>query len=318
MKKRRIGISFLSALLLFGCSPTDEFEDVRGEAITLTAKVEGSAVNRLVTIGANYTASLAVAFARLDQNPSTGIYPQTYADINSALIATRDGGINASEIHFDEPQYYQAGTVNNDTRLVGWYPALTPKAGVITFDISDGATDVLLSQELVGNVNDKIGTESAPFLFRHQLCQIVVKVVATSAETVSRWGSVASVLVKDMPTSYIVTLPGGTQAVGSADLLLNLRGSTKKMFPVALSCDDFAECGYLLTAPRGKGLTLELTGGNGEKRIVEAPLPSGESFNSGYIYVLKINLDGGGGTESVDFKSTGTEWEDEVKLDVEF
>ena len=311
-------MSVLSALVLWGCSTTDESADVRSEAITLTAKVEGSAVNRVVTIGANYTTSLDVAFARLDQNPSTGLYPAIYTDINSALNATRAGGAGVSEVYFDEPQYYQSGTSNNDTRLVGWYPALTPKAGVITFDISDGATDVLLTQELVGNATEKIGTDDNPFCFRHQLCQLVVKVVATSQETVERWGTVFSVVVKDLPTSYIVTLPGGTQAVGSADLLLNLRGSKGKMVPVALSSDSFVECGYLLTAPRGKGLTLELTGGNGERRIVEAPLPAGESFNSGYIYVLTINLDGVGATESVDFKSTGTDWEDDVKLDVEF
>lgn len=316
MKKRRVGISVLAVLVLFGCSTTDESQYIRSEAITLTAKVEGSAVNRVVTIGANYTTSLDVAFARLDQNPFTGIYPQTYADINTALIATRDGGTNASAVHFDEPQYYQTSTSNNDTRLVGWYPALMPQAGVLTFDISDGATDVLLTQELVGNGNDKIGTETDPFFFRHQLCQVVVKVVATSQETVARWGTVASVVVKDMPTTYVVTLPGGTQAVGSADLLLNLRGSTKKMVPVSLSSDSFVECGYLLTAPRGTKLTLELTGGNGEKRIVDAPLPAGESFNSGYIYELKINLDEWQGA-TAGF-GCATQWENDVKLDVEF
>lgn len=312
--KRRIGLSVFSVLILCACS-TDEPQELQNENMTLTAKVEGSTINRVIEIGANYTTSLVVAFARLDQNASTGLYPRTYTDVNTALCATRDGGTGATELCFDEPQYYQPAGANNDTRLVGWFPALTPKAGVITFDISDGATDVMLTQELVGNPSQKIGTDENPFFFRHQLCQLVVKVIATSQETVERWGTVSSVVVKNLPTSYIVTLPGGTQASGSADLVLNERGGAKKMSPVQLTSSGFSECGYLLTAPAGNRLTLELTGGNGERRVVEAPLPTGESFYSGYIYELKINLDG---EDAVLHLGKAVHWEEDVNLDVEF
>lgn len=198
---------------------------------------------------------------------------------------------------------YQSPDQNTDTCLVGWFPAVTPKSGVLTFDISDGATDVMLTHELGGNV-------------MHQLCRLVVSVIATSPETVARWGTVTSVLVKDLPTTYIVTLPGGTQAIGSADLLLNERGGATKMLPVALSSTRFEECGYLLTAPLSDKLTLLLTGGNGEQRIIEAPLPAGEGFNSGYIYHLKLNLDGWG---KVEFQmGTPEQWEEDIHLDVVF
>lgn len=313
--QRRIELSVLSVLLLSACS-TYEPQGLQNETMTLAAKVEGSNANRIVEIGANYTTSLGVAFARLDQNTTTGLYPHTYTDVNAALSATRNGGADATQVCFDTPQYYQMAGQHSDTRLVGWFPAATPQTGVVTFDISDGATDVMLTQELVGNAAQKIGTEANPFFFRHQLCQLVVSVIATSSETVARWGTVASVLVKGLPTTYVVTLPGGTRAVGAADLLLNRRGGATKMPPVALSSTHFRECGYLLTAPLSDKLTLLLTGGNGEQRTVEAPLPPGESFCSGYIYQLKLNLDGQGDA-SLHF-STPAQWEENVDLDVEF
>lgn len=314
--KRRIGLSVITVLILSACSTTEPQEQ-QSESISLTAKVEGANTNRVISIGANYTAPLDVAFARLDQNTSTGLYNNTYADVNTSLAATRDGGRTATEILFDEPQFYQSATANNDTRFVGWYPSVTPTAGVLTFDISDGATDVMLTQELVGNANHPMGTGDNSFFFRHQLCQVIVSVVATSPETVKRWGTVASVTVKRLPTSYIITLPGGTQAVGAADQVLNLRGGGgKKMDPATLSSTRFAECGYLLTAPSGNKLTLELTGGNGESRVVDAPLPAGQSFCSGYIYHLKLNLDGQEDALQTALSATG--WEDEVNLDVEF
>ena len=313
--RRRIGMSVLSVLIFSACS-TNEPQELQNETMALTAKVEGSKVNRVIDIGANYTTSLDVAFARLDQNPSSGLYPCTYDDVNSALFATRDGGTDATKLYFDEPQYYQSPGQHDDTRLIGWFPALSPKAGVLTFDISDGATDVMLTQELVGNTTQKIGTNDNPFFFRHQLCQLVVKVIATSQETVARWGTVRSVVVKKLPTSYLITLPGGTRASGLADILLNERGSAKKMSPVRLSSTGFAECGYLLTAPIANSLTLELTGGNGERLILEAALPVGESFCSGSIYELKINLDG---QHDAAFNfSDAIRWEEAVDLDVEF
>lgn len=313
--KRRIGLSVFSVLILCACS-TNERQELQNESMTLTAQVEGSLTNRVIEIGADYTTLLDVAFARLDQNPSTGLYPRTYADVNSSLFATRDGGTGVTELFFEEPQCYQAVGVNNDTRLVGWFPAMTPHAGVLTFDISAGSTDVLLTQELVGNPTQKIGSNDAPFLFCHQLCQLVVKVMATSQETVERWGTVSSVVVKNLPTSYVITLPGGTRASGSADILLNERGGMTKMSPVRLTSTGFTECGYLLTAPVENRLTLELTGGNGECRVIEAPLPSGESFCSGFIYELKINLDGQHDA-ALNFNGA-THWAEDVNLDVEF
>lgn len=310
--KRRIGLSSALAVLMFSACSTSEQSDLQREAMSPTAKVEGTNAQSAVTIGADYAAPLSVAFARLDQDASTGLWPDYYTQTNHALSATRMGGTDVTEVRFEAPQYYLSDV---DSRMVGWYPAIAPQAGVLTFDISDGATDVMLTQELVGNSDDKIGADGQPFFFRHQLCQLIVSVGATSDETVQRWATVDKVVVKQLPTSYIVTLPGGRAVAGAADMVLNRRGGAEKMLPVKLSAIHMTECGYLLTAPRGNKLTVELTGGNGEKRVVEASLPEGESFNSGCVYRLNLSADGG---SLIPTMSPPAAWQDSIDLDVEF
>ena len=308
--ERRIGIPVICVLVLSACSATEP-QALQNESISPTAKVEGVTTNK---VGADFAAPLDVAFARLDQNISTGLWAEGYTDVNTALSATRGGGTDATGIRFDDPKYYQSSTINNETRMVGWYPAIIPSAGVLTFDSSDGATDVLLTQELTGNAEHKFGADKNLFIFGHKLSLILVSVIATSQETVNRWVSVASVSVKGLPTTYQITLPGDALATGTKDIVLNRRGGSGKMVAVELSSSCLVECGYLLTAPLGRALTLELVGGNGERRTIEAPLPDGEFFRPA-IYKLSLNLDGerltAGGL-------TAGDWEEEIHLDVEF
>lgn len=306
--KRRIGLLITPVLFFMGCAENIHPEQ-QEDAILLAGKVEGSSANVPVTIGADYTVALPVAFARIENEGS-------YAGVNTALSATRGGGAFATEIRFTEPQYYQP--VNSDKseiRLVGWYPAVAPTAGVLTFDISQGATDVMLTQELSGTAERKFCTGESPFVFSHRLCQILVSVTATSEETVRRWGALTSVTIKNTPTNYIISLPCSAAVSGSTDVVLNQRGSTSKMSPVALSAGRYVECGYLLTLPQDTFLTVELSGSGGEHRLIEAPLPAGEVFRGGYIYHLRLNLDGG---QPTPVTLTASGWGEEVNLDVEF
>lgn len=298
----------VSVLFLCACSH-GEVQEMRGEVMSLTGRVEGSSSVVPVSIGADYTVALPVAFARVDCD-------RTYADVNTALPATRVGGCAVSEIRFTEPQYYQP--VNSDkseVRLIGWYPAVAPTAGVLTFDISEGVADVMLTQELTGTAERKFCTGKKPFVFSHRLCQIVVSVTAASEETVRRWGSLTSVKLKNTPTNYIVALPSTASVSGTTDVVLNRRGSTSKMPPVALSAGRYVECGYVLTLPSTNSLTVELSGSSGEHRLIEAPLPAGEVFREGYIYHLRLNLDG---IQSVPATLTTAGWGEEVNLDIEF
>lgn len=295
-------------LFFMGCVENIQPEQEEN-AILLAAKVEGSSSGASVTIGADYTFALPVAFARLDND-------MTYAGLNTALSATRCGGASATEIHFTYPQYYQpVNSRGSDTHLVGWYPALPPVAGVLSFDISSGSTDVMLTQELTGSAARRFCSGDTSFVFRHHLCQIVVLVTASSEETVRRWGEITCVKIKELPTNYIITLPSAARVSGATDIVLNRRGSTSKMSPVALSAHSYAECGYLLTLPQRTSLTVELTGSGGEHRVIEAPLPAGEVFLPGYIYRLRLNVDG---SEPTPGTLTASGWGDEVNLDVEF
>lgn len=306
--KRRIGLLITPVLFFIGCAE-NILPEQQEDAIVLAGKVEGSSSGVPVSIGADYTVALPVAFARVDCD-------RTYADVNTALPATRVGGSAVSEIRFTEPQYYQpVNSARSETRLVGWFPAVTPVSGLLSFDISEGTTDVMLTQELTGTAERKFCTGKKPFVFSHRLCQIVVSVTAASEETVRRWGSLTSVKLKNTPTNYIVALPSTASVSGTTDVVLNRRGSTSKMPPVALSAGRYVECGYVLTLPSTNSLTVELSGSSGEHRLIEAPLPAGEVFREGYIYHLRLNLDG---IQSVPATLTTAGWGEEVNLDIEF
>lgn len=298
----------VSVLFLCACSH-GEVQEMRGEVMSLTGRVEGSSSVVPVSIGADYTVALPVAFARVDCD-------RTYADVNTALAATRVGGSAVTEIRFTEPQYYQpVNSVRSETRLVGWFPAVTPVSGLLSFDISDGTTDVMLTQELTGTAGHKFCAGDDPFIFSHRLCQIIVSVTASSEETVRRWGSLTSIKLKNMPTNYTVALPCTAAVSGATDVVLNRRGGTSKMSPVALSAGRYVECGYVLTLPSTNSLRVVLTGSSGEHRLIEAPLPAGEVFREGYIYHLRLNLDG---IQSVPATLTTAGWGEEVNLDIEF
>lgn len=298
----------VSVLFLCACSH-GEVQEMRGEVMSLTGRVEGSSSVVPVSIGADYTVALPVAFARVDCD-------RTYADVNTALAATRSGGSAVTEIRFTEPQYYQpVNSARSETRLVGWFPAVTPVSGLLSFDISDGTTDVMLTQELTGTAGHKFCAGDDPFIFSHRLCQIIVSVTASSEETVRRWGSLTSIKLKDMPTNYTVALPSTAAVSGATDVVLNRRGGTSKMSPVALSAGRYVECGYVLTLPSTNSLRVVLTGSSGEHRLIEAPLPAGEVFREGYIYHLRLNLDG---IQSVPATLTTAGWGEEVNLDIEF
>lgn len=306
--KKSIGFSLVSVLFLYACSH-GEVGEIRDEAMSLTGRVEGSAANVSVTIGADYTHALPVAFARIDNDMS-------YADVNEALSATRGAGASSTEIRFNNPQYYQpVNSTNSESRLVGWFPAVTPVSGILSFDISEGSTDVLLTQELTGRVDRPFCEAGDPFLFSHRLCQIIVSVTASSEETVRKWGSLTSVTLKEMPTNYIITLPSTSTVSGTTDVVLNRRGGTSKMSPVVLSAGHYVECGYLLTLPQGTSLTVALTGSSGEQRLIQAPLPAGEVFCGGYLYQLRLNLDG---LQSAPCTLTSSGWGEEINLGVEF
>lgn len=306
--KRRIVLLLSVALGFIGCAePSDR--DPEESAIRLSGRVAGAAAHLPVTIGADYTGALPVAFARVDGDAS-------YSQVNAALAATRLGGADATEISFTEPQYYQRLAKENETRLVGWYPAVTPEEGVLSFDISQGTTDVLLTQELAGTAGRPFCMGDTSFVFSHQLCRIVVSVTVSSRETVALWGSISSVTIKDLPTSYQIVLPCTAAGVsGSTDVVLKQRGGTFPMSPVALERGRYLECGYLLTLPQTASLTVDLQGSSGMRRVIEAPLPAGEVFRPGFAYELHLNLDA---AQRVGGTLNASGWADEVNLDVEF
>lgn len=294
-------IALWATALLAACTNNDE--PLLGgpvETIDATASLEGLTVmpvSRAIVNGLpQNTNKLEVAFARLDET-AKDTYPADYAGVAAASPATID---NAGKVAFTPTLYYLTNKEVDETKLVGWYPAGTYSAGVVTFAI-DGKTDVMLSNEKAGSLTSKFGT--ADFTFNHLLAQIVVKVYAAddaSAGAAGKWGKITKIEVTDQPNECKVTLPATVTTTGNpANRSLTLKNADADMAEVTLvkkaSAAEAVECGYALIAPTtGKTINLKVTTDTGIEQTVAATLvtTAGYAKSLKYTIVLKFSVAG--------------------------
>lgn len=301
----------LASLFLASCSRESALPEGGALEIRLSGDIgslTASAATRGV-INDDHAQTLAVSFARIDQSEDGG-WP-AYTTVSEPLAATRAAGSGQQNIGFTRAQFYQTRQDNNATKLIGWYPAdaaYTQAEGKVTFDISSGTTDVMLTEEVEGNKEaaQQFGASGKTFTFNHLLTQVTVKAFASVDETASKWGKVTSIKVKGQPTQCIVTLPGQTPTWGSATQNLPLKNPADDtdMGQIDLSgktaSSSAATCGYAMFKPTAdENLTLEVTTELGGTRDITVTLPDAASprlFAAGTAY-----------TVTLEFKSTKVE-----------
>lgn len=300
-----VRLLLLASLFLASCSQTEGLPEGEAVEIRLSGNIgspTASVGTRAVVDQAFYTANaLSVNFLRIDQN-TDGSWP-AYTTVASPLAATRVAGAESAAINFTTPQYYLVGTANNSTKLIGWYPATatyTQAEGKVTFDISGGTTDVMLTNEVTGSKDSKFGTAGKTFTFNHLLTQVTVKAFASVDETASKWGKVTSIKVKDQPTECIVTLPTQAPAWGATtqNLLLKNPADDADMGEIDLNgkttAGNAATCGYAMLKPTAdENLTLEVITEKGGTRDVTVTLPDAADpklFAAGTAYTVTLNF----------------------------
>lgn len=289
----------LSALLLVACSSDNEPQianNMEQVEIKLTAGVES--VNNSTRAGGIITQdyeNLPLSFARIDMD-ADGNYPTGGYKSASVIKATLNGGSTTFKDDSDNSisQYYLARTAHNTSRMVCWYPqtALDKTAATVTFDISDGDTDVMLSE-------DKTGSRTVPFnsfTLQHLLTQLKIKAYSPSAVVSELWGTIKSIEVVGSPTEYIVTFPidatGTTYTVAEGATVQNisLKGYTNPV-SVPIGSASALDCGHIMIPPATKIITLKITtekgGVLGE---TEVTIPSFNYLKSNaYQITLKFN-----------------------------
>ena len=290
----------LFACLLFAsCSQDSVFPDTNAVEIHLSGDISGLSASTLTrgVIDKDYTQTLNVCFARLDQN-GDGSYP-AYTTVSAPLAATRAGGPGQTIIGFTKAQYYLTRQDNNNTKLLGWYPAgsYDQANATVTFNVSSGTTDVMLTQEVTANKVDQFGASGRTFTFSHLLTRVSVKAFG-DASAKDTWGAIQSVKVKGQPTSCVLALADrSTTWSGSADLVLKNPTGDAAMGNVSLegktASNNTASCGYAMFKPTaGNSLTLIVTTEKGGSRDVVVTLPgdASSSYASGTAYIVTLEF----------------------------
>ena len=292
---------FPCLLLLASCTQDAVLQDKEALEIRLSAGIgnlEASGATRGV-INEGYAQALDVSFARIDQLTG-GSWP-AYTTVASSLAATRTGGVGQQNITFTKQQFYQNSEADNGTKLIGWYPGGTWKQadGTVTFDISTGTVDVMLTREVTGDKVNTFGTSDHTFTFNHLLTQVTVKAYASVDGTAAMWGNVTSVKVKDQPTTCTVTLPGQTPTAwgSTAHLLLKNPKNDTDMATVDLNGSSDTSpvtLGYAMFKPTTTpSLTLEVITEKGGTRDVTVTLPGStnpNNFAAGTAYTVTLNF----------------------------
>ena len=161
------------------------------------------------------TGGLDVTILRLDETGSTPAFP-AWNTVGTVPAEIKSGHIdeNTNQVAFNDGatptptlthEYYQAN--GNKTRLQGWYPkANTVTAGVISWTIA-GDNDIMLSNYKDGTKvsGDRFGSTKV-LTFEHLLTQIVVKAYAVNAASLTAWGGIENISIKDFNPTCAVTL----------------------------------------------------------------------------------------------------------------
>ena len=355
----------ISAVALTGCSKKSEEVVVPDEKLVEILPAAGSSTGVITTssaaasravIDAGHDQDLQVAFARIDQKSETdATYPAysdavgSYVRLLSAtwekVLATADA--DATKIIFDAPQYYLTRTVNNNTKLVGWYPHLEGvntftnsfSAGVVSIAV-DGANDIMLTQELAGNKNDadKFGAAGKIFNFKHLLSLLKFSVYAKDDAAKAVYGKLVGITLKNQLATCAITLPGDqasdiaftfAAAPDPVDMAMVQKKADKTdaaiTFPLELgvatvdasdnvTAKNETECGYALIAPVAAGGAVAIdieTEVGGKKTNVSLTVPAA-GFEAGKAYNVTLCFTASG----IEPTATITEWVDGGNVDL--
>jgi len=335
VKNAALSMVAVSAVLLTGCSKKGEEAVVvpdNGERVliqpTAQMPVYGSIdVASRAVVDKGHATIKEIAFARIDQAEADGSYP-AYSTVDSAFIAKWVGTLSddfasPTAVSFYDPKFYLTRVNNNNTKLVGWYPAEALSSGDVSIAVN-GENDILLSNEIEANKTTRFGAYDTSksinniFNFEHQLTQLKVQAYADTADAKTVWGKVKSIKLKGQNPTCKITLPAtvtfeGTAAdlalvekVAATDAAIDYATNSGLELGVAakdgsgnVTATNAVECGYAMVEPIADGGSLTLIvetekGGSREigvelfSQTVESATVKGFLAGRSYNIVLKF------------------------------
>ncbi len=268
---------------------------------------------------------LPISILRRDQSGTPLEYPD-YKD--GELLKAKLGDSSSSSdfvsgITFDVTQYYLPDAAKK-TKLIGWHPQVSESPatdvqfnttdGTVSFKI-DGASDIMLSNEVEGGKDDKFTADAGKQLkFSHLLTQVQIKAYAADQAAKDKWGKIKSIKLqgeggKTCKVDFDAT-PITSFAAPATAADLTLAQETAGEVELGVGSSDAKECGYAMFQPVAAGaatpLTLLVETTNGGTQTVEITSDKVASFDKGKAYklTLKITITG------ADPNGQITDWED--------
>ncbi len=334
---------------------------VSPDAKAASSSADGAALPATRAVINKKHGAVALAFARVNASaagasPTYPAWSDSECKCLNATLASNSADADPAEkdITFVTSQYYLSSGAY--TKLVGWAPSVasdsngntfttgtasTFSAGTVTCPI-DGATDIMLSQELQGNKEEANRfSASNPFAFNHLLTQIKVSAYAADAAGKEQWGAITAIKVKDEANKECKIVLRGTgtneityplKSATAGDLALIYKKAdddTAITMPLTLyysgekgapaGTDGYKqECGYAMFAPVAANsdnkatvtLLVSTTGGPDGRAIADWPvditLSSADGFKAGTAYGITLKFS----AQTIGISGTVTEWTD--------
>ncbi len=251
--------------------------------------------------------ALPISILRRDQSGTPLAYPD-YKD--GELLKAELGASTSSDfvsgITFDVTQYYLPDAAKK-TKLIGWHPRVSESPatavqfsttdGTVSFEI-DGASDIMLSNEVEGDKNDKFTAAAKQLKFEHQLTQVQIKAYAADQAAKDKWGKIKSIKLKgeggktckvDFDATPITSFAAPTPTTD-----LPLAQETAGEVELDVGSSNAVECGYAMFQPVDAGaatpLTLLVETTNGGTQTVEITSDKVASFDKGKAYKLTLKI----------------------------
>ncbi len=296
---KKVTLFSLSLLLLAACSSDNEPQSGTNTTDPVEIKLN-SGIESITRAGGAITNTLSndlsISIARIDAASAPTTYPSYKAllatSVHNARINKTGNTVNFRNTNDDANKSLYYLTNGYNTKLIAWYPRGTFAAGDgtnaanVTYSISDGQTDVMLSAEVAGKKSSTINSIN----LSHLLTQIQVKAYAFDAAAVDKWGKLtAAVKIKNQSTTCTVALPGTQNSEivfsGTQDTSLSNTFATATALPT--SSESAIDCGYAMIAPitTSSVMTLEVTTESGG--VVQVPLTA-QTYARSQVYVVTL------------------------------
>ncbi len=251
---------------------------------------------------------LPISILRRDQSGDPLVYP-VYKDGEqlTAKLAASSSTDAVSGITFDVTQYYLPDAAKK-TKLIGWHPQTSAAPatavqfsttdGTVTFEV-DGASDIMLSNEVEGGKDDKFSTDDAKQLkFGHLLTQVQIKAYAADDAAKTKWGKVKSIKLKGEGGKKCKVTLAETPTVAfdpaTSPADLTLQQETAGEVELGIGQANAVACGYAMFEPTASGaaipLTLLVETEHGGTQTVEIASDKVASFDKGKAYTLKLKF----------------------------